>query len=123
MNVFVHFTDEQLNVTDLSTPIELTFPLTVGLTNVEYSCVYWDTSSDAWSTSGLTTTDSGGGNIVCSTTHLTVFTVLGIPIPTTLPPTTTDGMGGTTTQGKVSHSFVSYHDYTAFHQYFGSDVT
>ena len=55
----------------------------------------WETSADAWSTSGITTTDPGDGNIQCDTTHLTVFTVLGVPIPTTteeIMTTTEEGM-------------------------------
>ncbi|XP_072031498.1 uncharacterized protein [Amphiura filiformis] len=80
--------DDQIDITGLTTPVELTFPLTAGLTNVEYSCVYWDTTNEAWSTSSVTTTDSGDGNVICATTHLTVFTVLGTPIPTIIPTTT-----------------------------------
>ena len=55
----------------------------------------WDNDADAWSAAGITTTDPGDGNIECDTTHLTVFTVLGIPIPTTtevLMTSTEEGM-------------------------------
>ncbi|XP_071499141.1 uncharacterized protein [Diadema antillarum] len=83
-------TGSAINVTGLSTPVTLTFPLSVSLTGVTYDCVYWDSSASDWSTSGISTTEVDGSTMQCQSTHLTDFTVMGTPIPSTEPSSTAD---------------------------------
>ena len=70
-----------LNVSGLSTPIELGFTLASVDIDVDYSCVYWTGSE--WSTDGMATTDNYDGTVTCTTDHLTEFTLMGVPRPTT----------------------------------------
>ncbi|KAJ8045834.1 Polycystic kidney disease 1-related protein [Holothuria leucospilota] len=79
-------TGQKLNVSDLSSTISMAFPVTRTLSSeVTPSCVYWDDELGTWSTDGLDTTD-GGSSITCESDHLTAFTVIGVPVPTTEGP-------------------------------------
>lgn len=81
--LFLTFAGQQLNVSDLSNPISISFPITRSVQSVTPSCVYWDEDSEAWSTEGLAVTSETDTEITCSSDHLTTFSVVGVPIPTT----------------------------------------
>ncbi|XP_038046839.1 uncharacterized protein LOC119721034 [Patiria miniata] len=71
--------DVKLNISGLTTKVQLGFTITNAMSEADYECVYWDGST--WSTYGLDTTDNGDGTFTCATDHLTTFTVMGLPWP------------------------------------------
>ncbi|XP_054758721.2 uncharacterized protein LOC129264802 [Lytechinus pictus] len=82
-------TGSTLNVSGLTTPVTISFPLTISLTGVSYGCVYWDSDLDDWSTDGMTSTTVDDSTVSCESTHLTEFTIMGTPVQSTAPPSTT----------------------------------
>jgi hypothetical protein len=57
---------------------------------VEYVCAFWDNQTNAWSAEGCMLTSETSSTIVCSCTHLTVFSVLQQPGMRTFPSNPTD---------------------------------
>ena len=67
-------------VTELPRP--LLFSLETNYTNNELKenevlrCVFWDVASEDWSSKGVRTLGVVNGTVSCSTTHLSIFTVI-----------------------------------------------
>uniref|UniRef100_A0ABM0MUG5 Uncharacterized protein LOC102809551 n=1 Tax=Saccoglossus kowalevskii TaxID=10224 RepID=A0ABM0MUG5_SACKO len=73
-------TGEILDVTNLTVPVTITFPLFSGPPlNSEVYCYYWDNDHNAWSRSGVhSLVNESRATVKCNTTHLTQFTVLSV---------------------------------------------
>ncbi|CAN8002029.1 unnamed protein product, partial [Ixodes hexagonus] len=67
----------QGNVENLSDPLVYSYPT---YSSEKYVCAYWDERKREWSTAGITTNQSGNVT-VCSSTHLTAFSLLLDPMP------------------------------------------
>lgn len=63
------------NISNLESPATLTFPL-VQPKGAPYLCKYWEATSRTWRTEGVTTSLQTADTVVCTTTHLTDFTVV-----------------------------------------------
>jgi len=58
----------------LPEPLELTIPLNASNnTEATGECAFWDTSTNSWSTEGVSTLSVGLNEVVCQTTHLSLF--------------------------------------------------
>eukprot|EP00747_Dinoflagellata_sp_TGD_P215344 gnl/TRDRNA2_/TRDRNA2_88055_c0_seq1.p1 gnl/TRDRNA2_/TRDRNA2_88055_c0~~gnl/TRDRNA2_/TRDRNA2_88055_c0_seq1.p1 ORF type:complete len:761 (+),score=99.88 gnl/TRDRNA2_/TRDRNA2_88055_c0_seq1:258-2285(+) len=57
---------------DMSKPIRLT-SIVAGTGAQSALCAFWNTTSTEWETEGLSTTTGSGNELVCETTHLTLF--------------------------------------------------
>ncbi|XP_077546208.1 uncharacterized protein LOC144158899 isoform X2 [Haemaphysalis longicornis] len=64
-------------IENLTEPLVYSYPSYNG---EKYTCAFWDDSRKEWSTVGITTNQSGNLT-VCSSTHMTAFSLLLDPIP------------------------------------------
>ncbi|XP_062510477.1 latrophilin-like protein LAT-2 [Corticium candelabrum] len=61
---------------NLPNPIDIRYTNVEFQNNSEFRCAYYQFKSNTWSSNGVTTEILGEGNILCSSTHLTSFSVL-----------------------------------------------
>ncbi|KAJ8048153.1 Polycystin-1 [Holothuria leucospilota] len=69
--------DDNLDITDLTSPIILSVPISSFDNTAPYICKYWDASSQSWSTDGVVSVkDESTGAVQCQTNHLSSFVVV-----------------------------------------------
>ena len=66
-----------------SSPITLTLPLLPTATQSDryHTCVYWDNTAQAWTSSGLSYVTRDSDDVICSSNHATSFSVLSSSSP------------------------------------------
>eukprot|EP00003_Mantamonas_plastica_P002500 TRINITY_DN1189_c0_g1_i3.p1 TRINITY_DN1189_c0_g1~~TRINITY_DN1189_c0_g1_i3.p1 ORF type:complete len:2400 (-),score=855.86 TRINITY_DN1189_c0_g1_i3:116-6346(-) len=97
---------QDTTVTGLNSPITINIPLLSAFNATQTGqCVFWDNSTETYSTTGCTTGTVTSSAVTCTCTHLTEFAVRTVNIPATPTPTPTPtatptaspGAGGSTT--------------------------
>ncbi|PVD33216.1 hypothetical protein C0Q70_04467 [Pomacea canaliculata] len=94
------------NISNLESPATLTFPL-VQPKGAPYLCKYWEATSRTWRTEGVTTSLQTADTVVCTTTHLTDFTVVSArctPLTVKVLVTDTHALGDGSSQTHVALS-------------------
>lgn len=69
-----------IRLSDAAVPLQIRIPTN----NTEAECVFWSETSEEWSSVGLRRVGYEDGNLICESTHLTIFSTLFRQIATAL---------------------------------------